>query len=276
LFGLDYVKTVEEEIAREEHGGVPTREPHSVYQVESWFETIVAALFGVGLGIGLVGFLFSARLQAPVLLSRTQHNLAGPGASRLSPAERVSPKLWLLFAGAIVVALFVHEIGHCVVAWAHGCPAIPTPAKEYLLKPVPQELQDQVALGGIMGSVTALAGAIYWLYRKPDASRSAVLAGAMAMPGLYMLRFILAGRGHDGSEFQEAQAALGLSYAGHAVDWLFAALFVLAAAAWFLRIHPRVTFRLAGRLILGAVTALVVVVLVQTINNAVFDPVFKQ
>ena len=50
---------------------------------------------------------------------------------------------------------------------------------------------------------------------------SAVLADAIAMPGMYTLRFILTDRRHDATEFQEAQSALGLSYSGHSLDWIF-------------------------------------------------------
>ena len=103
-----------------------------------------------------------------------------------------------------------------------------------------------------------------------------MLAGTMTVPGFYVLRFVLAGRGHDGTEFQEAQAVLGFNYAGHAVDWLFVVLFALATVVWFWRVCPRPTIRLAGRLLLGSVVALTVLVLLQVINNAVFDPLFNR
>jgi hypothetical protein len=182
---------------------------------------------------------------------------------------------WVVFTCAIVVSFFIHEMGHCAVAWLYGYPAIPTPAKEYILKPLPEAVQYQVALGGILGSVAALLAGAFWLHLRPTASRSALLAGAMTAPGFYTLRFILAGRGHDGTEFQEAQAALGLRYSGHAIDWLFVGLFVLATLFWFWRTGARPTPRLAGRLIVGALGALIVAVLLQSINNAVFDPLFQ-
>lgn len=193
---------------------------------------------------------------------------------------RSSPKLaarnWIAFIAAIAAAFFVHEIGHCVVAWFHGYPAIPTPLKEYLLKPVPVAIQQHVALGGIVGSVVALlAGALFVSHRPGDVI-SAAFAGALAVPGFYTLRFILAGRGHDATEFQEAQATLGLSYAGHALDWFFLALFGLAAAFWFWRSRAPATLRLAGRLALGALVALTAVVLLQSANNAVFDPLLAR
>jgi hypothetical protein len=181
----------------------------------------------------------------------------------------------MLFSAAIVASLFVHEIGHCAVAWCHGYAAIPTAAKEYLLSPLPEALQHPVALGGIVGSVVALLTALFWFHRNPTAIGSALLAGAMAPPGFYTLRFILTGHGHDATEFQDAQSALGLAYSGHAVDWLFVALFGITAALWFLRTRSRPSHRLVVRLIAGAVASLVVVVLLQTINNALFDPLFQ-
>ncbi len=190
-------------------------------------------------------------------------------------AVRPSRACWLIFAAAIVVSVFVHELGHCTVPWVHGYPAIPTPAKEYILKPLPEAVQNQMALGGIIGSVIALAAASVWVHLRPGATSSSMLAGAMTAPGFYTLRFILAGRGHDGAEFQEAQAALGLSYAGHAVDWLFVSLFVAAAVFWFWRTRAVPTPRLMVRLVVGAIAAVVVVALLQTINNRVFDPLLE-
>jgi hypothetical protein len=177
-------------------------------------------------------------------------------------------------AGAIVASLYVHEVGHCLVAWLNGCPAIPTLANEYLLRPVSPAVQNWVALGGIVGSVVSLGAALAWFWRKPGRRQSAILAGTMAVPGFYVLRFVLAGRGHDATEFQEAQTALGFTYAGHAVDWLFVSLFVLAAALWFWRMRPRLTLRLAARLLLGSLAALMVLVALQVVNNLVFNPLF--
>jgi hypothetical protein len=174
-----------------------------------------------------------------------------------------------------VASIFIHEIGHCAVAWFLGCPAIPTPAKEYILRPLSPASQNQVALGGIIGTVAVLVGALFWMLRQPTPTRSALLAGAMMAPGFYTLRFFLAGRGHDATEFQEAQAAMGWNYSGHALDWMFLGLFVMAAALWFWRTRPCLTCRLAGRLFIGAVAALVVLVLLQSVNNAVFDPFFQ-
>jgi hypothetical protein len=193
----------------------------------------------------------------------------------VTPAGRSSPICWFVFAAAIVTAIFIHELGHCTVAWLHGYPAIPTPAKEYILKPLPEVVQNQMALGGIMGSVIALFAASLWLHLRPGALSSSILGGAMTAPGFYTLRFILAGRGHDATEFQEAQAALGLSYAGHGVDWLFVSLFMAAALFWFWRMRARPTPKLLIRLVIGAIAAMVIVVILQSVNNSVFDPLFE-
>jgi hypothetical protein len=190
-------------------------------------------------------------------------------------AARPSRACWLVFAAAMVASVFIHELGHCTVPWLHGYPAIPTPAKEYILKPLPEGVQNQMALGGIVGSVIALLAASLWLHLRPSAISSSMLAGAMTAPGFYTFRFVLAGRGHDGTEFQEAQAALGLSYAGHGVDWLFVSLFVAAAVFWFWRRRARPTPRLVVGLVVGAIAAFVMLALLQSINNRVFDPLFE-
>ncbi len=190
-----------------------------------------------------------------------------------SPLAGARP--WLLFVSAILASAFVHELGHCAVAWLHGYPAIPTPAKEYILKPMTEVVQNRVSLGGILGSVAALLAGGFWLHCRPSTASSALLAGAMTVPGAYTLRFLLQGRGHDGAEFQEAQAALGLSYSGHAIDRLFYALFVMAAVFWFWRTRARPTLRLVCRLLVGAVAAVAVMVLLQSVNNAVFDPLLQ-
>jgi hypothetical protein len=42
-------------------------------------------------------------------------------------------------AGSILGSAYPHELGHCVPAWVHGYPAIPTPAKEYILAAVTRD-----------------------------------------------------------------------------------------------------------------------------------------
>ncbi len=193
----------------------------------------------------------------------------------VTSAVRPSRACWFVFAAAIFASIFVHELGHCTAVWLHGYPAIPTPAKEYVLKPLPQAVENQMALSGIIGSVIALLAASLWLHLRPTSISSSILAGAMTAPGFYTFRFVLAGRGHDGAEFQEAQAALGLSYAGHGVDWLFVSLFVVVTVFWFWRMRVRPAPKLGVRLVLGAIAAFVILALLQTINNRVFDPLLE-
>lgn len=195
--------------------------------------------------------------------------------TRSQPSQPSLRLLWLLFAAALVASFYLHEIGHCAVAWAHGCPAVPTPLKEYVLQPLSPPVQNLVSLGGIVGTVAALLLAMGWFLRSPCPTRSAILAGAMTAPGFYSLRFFLAGRGHDATEFQEAQIAVGFDYSGHALDWIFVGLFFGAAAVWFWRTRTRLTPRRVGRLLAGALAALVAVVVLQSVNNAVFDPLFQ-
>jgi hypothetical protein len=185
-------------------------------------------------------------------------------------------RLGICFGISLLGSFYLHEIGHCMVAWTQGCPAVPTPLKEYFLRPLPATAQHAMALGGIAGTVLALLGALWWMLRSPSPTRSAILAGAMTAPGFYTIRFLLAGRGHDATEFQEAQAAMGFSYAGHALDWIFLGLLFGTTAAWFWRTRARLTLRLAGRMLAGAFVALVAVALLQSVNNAVFDPLFER
>jgi hypothetical protein len=101
---------------------------------------------------------------------------------------------------------------------------------------------------------------------------SAILAGALALPGMYTFRFILAGRGHA-TEFPEAQAALGLSYSGHTLDWIFLSILLMGIVVWIYRAKPN--YKIAGRLVFGCVLTIIFVLGLQAINNAIFDPVFE-
>lgn len=212
-------------------------------------------------------------MKANPTLPLTDAPQSGQGLAKTDNEPRSA--CWVVFVVAIIASVFIHEIGHCTVAWAHGYPAIPTPAKEYILKPLPEAVQNQMALGGIVGSVVALVSALIWFHRRPCAIRASSLAGAITLPGFYTLRFVLAGRGHDATEFQEAQAALGFSYSGHAIDWLFVSLCFIAAVFWFWRTRARPTPKLVVRLVVGALAALVFLVLLQSINNRLFDPLFE-
>ena len=95
----------------------------------------------------------------------------------------------------------------------------------------------------------------------------------LASPGMYVLRFFLVGRGHDATEFQEAQSALGLSYSGHFLDWFFLAIFICGVIVWIIKSKPR--FGMTGKLLIGFVVTLIFVVGLQIINNKIFDPIFS-
>lgn len=213
--------------------------------------------------------------ETPKLWTKGAPQEAGIGPSS-GPKSARNRTVWLAYLLAMAGSFFLHELGHCAAAWMHGYPAIPTPMKEYLRGPVLEAHQNQIALGGIAGSILAVAGAGLWFNRHPGAISSAQLAGTMVGPGFYALRFVLAGRGHDGTEFQEAQAALGLWYGGHALDWFFIGLLAIAAAFWFWRTGAHLSFRLAGRLLIGAMVGVVALAMLQKANNAIFDPIFEE
>jgi hypothetical protein len=182
-------------------------------------------------------------------------------------------KVWGIYFITLLSANFFHELGHCIPAWTHGYSAIPTPAKMYTLASIPLHLVKYESLGGIINSVLFTVLVIIYFAKSSFKYNSAVLAGGIAMPSIYTLRFILRGRGHDQTEFQEAQSALGLSYTGHFIDWLFLFLFLLGVAAWIIKSKPGI--KISGRLVIGAVLSLAFIVLLQKINNSIFDPIFS-
>ncbi len=181
-------------------------------------------------------------------------------------------KIWLIYFGTIFLSLFTHEIGHCIPAWINGYQAIPTPVKEYLQESIPKELSLYVSLAGITGtflfSIIALIA-----YSVKHSMNSAILAGAIAMPGLYTLRYVLFGRGHDSTEFQEAQSALGLGYSGHSLDIAFLLLFLAGTILWFIKIRPGL--KVSGRLFLGFIFTIIFVMGLQFFSNLIFDPIFN-
>jgi len=102
---------------------------------------------------------------------------------------------------------------------------------------------------------------------------STLLAGSIVVPGIYTLRFLLVGRGHDATEFQEAQSALGLSYSGHSLDWFLFALFVFGIAIWIIKSNPSI--KIIGRILFGSVLTVIFIIGLQVINNAIFDSIFQ-
>jgi hypothetical protein len=182
-------------------------------------------------------------------------------------------KAWGIYFITLLFANFFHELGHCIPAWTHGYSAIPTPAKEYSLSSIPANLIKYVSLGGIINSVLFLIFVTVYFAKSSFKYSSALLAGGMAMPAIYTLRFILRGRGHDATEFQEAQSGLGLKYSGHFVDWLFLSLLIMGIAVWIIRSKPGIG--IFGRLLVGAILSIIFIVLLQKINNLIFDPLFS-
>jgi hypothetical protein len=255
-----YARTQRADILWAKSHVLPVTTKHWDYTVESYVSFAFLGIAGLGLLIGTFAFLFPGRMVPRPLI---------PLVSRKEQAW-----LWLIFAGSTLGSVYVHELGHCIPAWIHGYRAIPTPAKEYILAAVTDPLQRTIALGGILGTVLALLGAL-WLYLKwPGAKASAVLSGALVTPGLYTLRFLIAGRGHDATEFQNAQAALGLSYSGHALDWFFLIALMAIALVWFLKSRTRPGIRFLWKSLKCAAPGLLLVLGLQMINNMIFDPIF--
>lgn len=181
-------------------------------------------------------------------------------------------KTWGLYFTAILIYVFIHEIGHCLPAWLNGYRAIPTPSKEYILDAVPAHLIYSVSLGGILATILTSLLIIIIFSIRTFKYGSILLAAVIAMPGMYTFRFFLAGRGHDATEFQEAQTALGLDYSGHSLDWIFLLIFVAGTIAWIVKTRPR--FKSPGRIALGVILTFAFVIGLQVINNAIFDPIF--
>jgi len=182
-------------------------------------------------------------------------------------------KTWTIYFVTIILSVYAHELGHCAYAWFHGYKAIPTPAKSYIIDDFPQNLNQNFSLSGILGSLLFVFAAFLFYYFRNNKISSTILAAAIVAPGIYTIRFILKGRGHDATEFQEAQAALGFNYGGHSLDWLFLLLFLLGVIMWIIKSQP--TFKILGRLIFGAVLTFIFFIALQDINNMVFDPMFS-
>lgn len=181
--------------------------------------------------------------------------------------------IWVVYFITILLTVYIHEVGHCIPAWIHGYWAVPTPAKEYISVRIPANLFPYISLGGVMGTIISTITVLVLYQFRTHRFGSSILAGAIVTPGFYTLRFILVGRGHDSTEFQEAQSALGFSYPGHSLDWVFVILFLLGIAVWIIKSKPN--YRITGRLLIGFVLTIIFIVGLQKINNAVFDPLFK-
>jgi hypothetical protein len=192
---------------------------------------------------------------------------------RTVSAVKPSVRYVSLFLGAIFAAGCLHEIGHSAAAWIIGVAAVPTPAKEYVLRAqLDWNKEIWIALGGPIGTTLAALAATLHFWRKPYSEREAVLAGALLPLGVYSLRFVLVGRGHDSTEWQAAQTALRLRPAGHAIDVFFLCLLVATCVVWFVRLRPPLWSLL--RLTALGIAGVVFLVALQAGNNAVFDRAF--
>lgn len=179
-------------------------------------------------------------------------------------------KTWALYFVFVLLAIFVHELGHSVAAWVMGYKSIPTFAKAYPLETIPPHAEQYISLGAITGNIIFAAAAVYLFFKSAYKYKAVVLAAAIASPGVYSILFLFKGRGHDGTEFQEAQAAMGFSYYGHSADFLFMFIAGLVILCYKLKI----TFKIVVRFLTGVVLTFIFIVALQIINNRVFDPLF--
>ena len=188
---------------------------------------------------------------------------------------KLSLRYMLLFSGSIIAGVYLHEIGHAVAGWVNGVVVVPTPAKEYILQSqLDWSKEIWIALGGVIGTTVAALVAALYLWRQPCPDREVILAGAFLPVGVYTLRFLLVGRGHDATEWQAAQAALNLPPAGHAIDIFFLIFLIAGLVVWAIRLHPRLSSVL--RLVIMAIIGIILLVVLQAGKNAVFDRVFPR
>lgn len=182
-----------------------------------------------------------------------------------------------IFIATCIGGCYFHEIGHAVLGWGQGILVLPTPAKEYILRAeVDWSQRAWISLGGVAATVLLVLGVILWYSLSRGSAADAVLAGVLVVPFAYTLRFSLAGRGHDGLEWQGAQSALGTNPAGHLVDVLFLCILLAGVFVWGFRrrrsMRPTLLIKAVGL----AVAGLLLLIFVQVTNNAVFDRFFQK
>lgn len=183
----------------------------------------------------------------------------------------------LVFTATCFASAYLHEIGHALLGLVQGIAVIPTPAKEYELCDVVDWRQMKgIALGGVLTSAILTAAAIFCYLWRRTGQANAFLGGMLVLPGLYTLRFILAGRGHDGLEFQEAQAALGFSPSGHSFDFVFLVLFGLGCAVMYVRNSHAMRMKSVLRIFSYSLLGVILLITVQVANNALFDRHFPR
>jgi hypothetical protein len=184
-------------------------------------------------------------------------------------------RLLLIFGVTCIAAVVSHELGHAVAGWAQGIPVVPMPAKIYILQEqVEWHQRAWISLGGVVATSLLLIVTIVWYAAARSSAADVILAGAVVPVCAYTARFLIAGRGHDGLEWQQAQVAVGASLSGHGVDVLFLGLFLAGGAAWIVRRHssiqPLSFLKAAGLMLLGGA----ILVVLQVVNNALLDPLF--
>jgi hypothetical protein len=187
---------------------------------------------------------------------------------------RIELKSWSIYFATLLIACFIHEIGHSLPAWLHGYVAIPTPAKQYIPPNIPIGIQEGISFGGLAGTILFAFSVLISALIIKTQFNWAILAGAIATPGFYSLRFILFGRGHDATEFQEAQSFLGFSYSGHLLDWIFLFIFILGILVWIYKCRPN--YKITGRILIGFILTIIFIMGLQTLNNLLFDPILQK
>jgi hypothetical protein len=126
-----------------------------------------------------------------------------------------------------------------------------------------------------VGTTLAVVGATLYFLRERRPEAEAVLLGALLLPCLYTIRFLLVGRGHDVLEWQGAQTALALAPAGHAIDVFFLCLWLAGIILWGSRLRFPLRYSLlkfAGLAIVGAI----LLVVLQVGNNRLLDRHFPE
>jgi hypothetical protein len=183
-------------------------------------------------------------------------------------------KNWAVYFMTAFIAVWIHEIGHCVPAWIHGYPAFPSPAEEYILdNDISVELNQVMSLGGYVGTALFTLVILLIFLFTDYRYKSALFAGVIAISGMYCALFFINGRGHGGHEFQEAQAALGFSYSGHSLDIFFLLLFALLTVIWIVKTKPQYT--ITWKLLIGSVVTFFFFIALEWIIKLIFDPIFK-
>jgi hypothetical protein len=187
---------------------------------------------------------------------------------------KASVRYALVFVGTTIGGVYLHEIGHALAGWIQGIPVVPMPAKEYILRPqVDWNQEIWIALGGIVGTTLAIVAASLYFLRERRPEAEAVLLGALLPSCFYTIRFLLVGRGHDGSEWQAAQTALGLAPAGHGIDVFFLSLSLAGILVWSFRLRSPLRYQLL-RLVGLAIGGAILLIVLQVGNNGLFDRFF--